>query len=189
MSGPASYLPTISALGLTCSSFFVAGGLTLSYVAVPSLLLAAPQSSNAYTPSSQLARQWRKVYFLGRAGGASCALLGASAYAYVAYYLPSNLETQKYLHAAAAVLSLLVIPFTATVMGPTNSTLMGRAYEGDAMKDLSSADVTEVGMPSTVGVKGMRTEDLLKKWAVLNATRSCILLLGVGCVLYAIGQN
>lgn len=49
-------------------------------------------------------------------------------------------------------------------MQPTNSLLVERAATGDAMKDVSEEDVTEVGMSKAQGFRGYRMEELLNCW-------------------------
>jgi len=191
MSTPTPYIFAATTLGIALSSCFAAGGLTLSYITVPSLLLpspSTPQLLKPYTPALQLARQWRSVFLTGRAAGIPCALGSAVLFAYTAYYLPENLQTPTYLYGTASALCISVIPYTLIVMESTNAALMDRAAEGDAIEELNVDDVTEVGMPAAAGVQGMRTEDLLRRWALLNTTRSCISLLGILCVAVAAFQ-
>jgi len=181
-----------TAVGITLSAFFVGGNLAGSKIAVPALLL--PSASNAATTSStkpttsnpQLARQWRYIYDNGKAVAIPIAIGSSLAYAYAGLQLPSALQTQRYLFIASATLAVLVMPYTLTAMNSTNTELLQRAEEGDGMKEVGDGHVTEVGMPTIKGVEGQRTEELIRRWALLNVGRAAIPMVGIGCAIAAL---
>jgi hypothetical protein len=63
---------------------------------------------------------------------------------------------------------------------------MERAAMGDAGKDVSEEDVTEVGMSKTRGLRGYRTEELLNRWGTLNYGRGAIQFIGIACAIAAL---
>jgi len=183
-----------TAVGIALSSCFVGMGLSLSYIVVPTVLLPASSTSTEGTTSSskpctstpQLARQWRAVYDLGKAAALPIIFGSALSYGYAAFQLPDTLQTQRYLFIASATLSLLIPPYTLTMMQTTNTVLMQRAEAADAMKEIGEDDVTEVGMPTASGLDGQRTEDLLKSWASLNVGRNALPVLSIACAITAL---
>ncbi|PYI16448.1 DUF1772-domain-containing protein [Aspergillus violaceofuscus CBS 115571] len=71
-------------------------------------------------------------------------------------------------YAAAAVLTVGVVPFTAVVMRGTDCELV-RLVEGEREREKGA------------GAEAERTSGLLKRWAVLNAVRSLLPLVGGLC--------
>jgi len=126
------------------------------------------------------------MYDLGKAAALPMICGSVLSYGYAAFQLPDTLETQRYLFIASATLSLLIPPYTLTIMQSTNTVLMQRAEEADAMKEISEDDVTEVGMPKASGVEGQGMEDLLRKWASLNVGRNALPILSIACAITAL---
>jgi hypothetical protein len=179
-------------VGITLSSSFVGANLGISYLAVPSLLLPAPQqsattsSANAATPSPNLARQWRYIYDRAMPVAIAGSLMTSASFIYAALQLTDIHPAQRNLLIAAGAIVVCVVPYTRALMQPTNSLLMERAAMGDAGKDVSEEDVTEVGMSKTRGLRGYRTEELLNRWGTLNYGRGAIQSIGIACAIAAL---
>ena len=112
-------------------------------------------------------------------------IVGATSYGVASFY-NKGLQLQQGLQAAAAVVFVTAIPYTLTVMASTNDELHTRAADADKMGEMKEGDMTEVVMPTTKGVEGMRTEDLLKHWATLNLGRAAIPGFSIACALFAV---
>lgn len=181
-----------TAVGITLSAFFIGGNLALSTVSIPALLL--PPTSDAKSTSksapstadAQLARQWCFTYDNAKAEAIPLIVGGALSLGYAAFLLPPFLAAQRYLYVSSATLFVLVMPYTLTVMHPTNLELMRRAADGEAVAEVQEGDVTGAGRLTTKGVKGQRTADLIRQWAMLNIGRASLPLLSIGCVVTAL---
>jgi len=179
-------------VGITLSSSFVSANLALSFLAIPSLLLPAPQqqattpSANTATPSPNLARQWRYIYDHAMPVAIAGSAMSTASFIYAALQLPHVHSEQRNLLIAAGAMAVFVVPYTLALMKPTNSLLMERAAMGDAMKDVNEEDVTEVGMSKAQGLRGYRTEELLKRWVTLNYGRAAIPSIGIACAIVAL---
>ncbi|KPI35265.1 uncharacterized protein AB675_3772 [Cyphellophora attinorum] len=166
MSANATALAT--AIGVASSSAFLSCGLTLSYLSIPSILLPAPPNTTpAQTKSlhDSAARSWQYLYDVGKKVGPAIGTVGAAAYIYAARNFPSAAKTERQLLYAAAVMNMLVGPFTIVVMARTNTEIYRRA---DAAKVGEDERVARKGKGS---IEGIETPELLKRWARLNAWR------------------
>jgi hypothetical protein len=179
-------------VGITLSSSFVSANLALSCIAIPSLLLPAPQksattsSANATTPSPNLARQWRYIYKHAMPVAIAGSVMSSASFIYAALQLPHVYSQQRNLLIVAGTMAVFVMPYTLVLMKPTNSLLMERAAMGDAMGDVNEEDVTEVGMSKAQGLRGYRTEELLNRWVALNYGRAAIPSIGIACAIAAL---
>jgi hypothetical protein len=179
-------------VGITLSSSFVSANLALSCIAIPSLLLPAPQnpattsSANAATPSPNLARQWRYIYEHAMPVAIAGSVMSSASFIYAALQLPHVYSQQRNLLIVAGTMAVFVMPYTLALMKPTNSLLMERAAMGDAMEDVNEEDVTEVGMSKAQGLRGYRTEELLNRWVALNYGRAAIPSIGIACAIAAL---
>ena len=118
-------------VGLTASSIFFGANLGMSFIFIPTLLLAAPpsasqaqlngentaslNSSSSERPAanpSHLARQWLAMYDIGKKAGPFFALLATGSWLYTALQVPAGFRTQQRLFAAASFLSIAILPFT-----------------------------------------------------------------------------
>jgi hypothetical protein len=181
-------------VGITLSSTFVGANLAISYLAVPSLLLAKPSKSatdpspKAATSSPQLAMQWRYIYDHAMPVAITGSVISSASFIYAAVQVPRSNSMQRNLFFAAASMAVFVVPYTLALMNPTNSVLMERAKTGDAMNEIGEGDVTEVGMPKAQGLNGYRTDQLLNRWAMLNYGRATIPIVGIFCAIAALLQ-
>lgn len=117
---------------------------SITLIGVPSAL-AVPQSS---------AEIWHGLFTHGMALMPKVGATVAAAYALAAYDTRSRGGNWAgYL--AAAGLAISIVPFTLAFMGPTNAALMGAAK--------GSTPLAQSGVA-----------ELVRKWAVLNATRSVL---------------
>lgn len=159
-----------SSLGLVMSGTFIGTSLTLSYMAVPSLLLSASSSSKEVklVVLDNAARSWQYIYDVGKLAGPVAGLIGSAAYLYAARALPAALATQKLLLYAAAVANVLVAPFTVAVMQRTNNELIRRANAAKAGK--REVEGRQAAKPGSI--ESYETPDLLQRWSKLNASRS-----------------
>jgi Domain of unknown function (DUF1772) len=177
-------------VGISLSSAFVGANLAISYLAVPSLLLPAPSkaASNPATPSAHLARQWRSIYSHAMPIAITGSAISSASFVYAALQVPGSQSMQRNLLFAAASMAVFVVPYTLTLMAPTNSVLMERAKAGDMMEDSGQGDATEVGMPKAQGLSGCQTEELLSRWVMLNYGRAAIPAIGIVCAIVALLQ-
>ena len=111
------------------------GVLTISYVSIPSLLLA---------PGSLGVQQWRKMYDRGKAAAPPLAMLSSAAFGYLAYRLSKTLnQTKGELYGLAAFSTLSIIPYTLLLMRDVNGKLMSKSDDPNAMGlDAIVANVT-----------------------------------------------
>lgn len=181
-------------VGMTLSSVFVGANLTISYLAVPSLVLPAPSkpvtnpSSTPTTSPPQLARQWRSIYSAAMPIAIAGSAISCTSFIYAALQVPMTHPTQRNLLFAAGSCAIFVMPYTIMLMAPTNSVLQERASAADAMEDFGEGDVTEVGMPKAQGLRGYRTVELINRWAMLNYGRAAIPAIGILCAMAALLQ-
>ncbi|RMJ28746.1 hypothetical protein PHISP_00391 [Aspergillus sp. HF37] len=124
-------------------------------------LLTVPAVLETTTEPGQLLRHWRRIFLNGHVKGPAICLTTTSLYAIAA--VGRYLTGDAWLVFAAAGLSTIgMVPFTLTLMQPTNSALF--RLEGDARKGSVAAwrDV----------------EQLVRKWNRLNAVRALFPLAG-----------
>lgn len=168
----ATYSSTFAAtsLGLVMSGTFIGTSLTLSYMGVPSLLVAASTSSKEARAAvlDNAARSWQYIYDVGKLAGPAAGFVGSAAYIFAARALPAALATQKQLLYAAAVANILVAPFTVVFMTRTNNELIRRANAAKAGK--LESEGRKMAKPGDV--ESYDTPDLLQRWSTLNAFRS-----------------
>ena len=199
MASPRTNFYIASTVGITLSSFFSGGNLVSIYIALPALLLPAPTSSKKKTGSStststakpatpgpQLARQWRVIYNKGKGSALPVIAVNCASFVFAALQLPESDYVQRRLFLAAAGMIVSAVPYTLIFMAKTNDLLFRRAEEGDAMTEVNEGDVTEVGMSKGQGLEGYRTEDLIRRWGVLNTVRAALPLVGIGFVVTAL---
>jgi hypothetical protein len=63
-------------VGITASTYLLGGNATIAFVAIPAVMEA---------PSPLAAKQWGKVYELGKTFGIGCTVIAAACIGYVAY--------------------------------------------------------------------------------------------------------
>lgn len=175
---------------LTGSFIGVSWGLT--YIALPGLLVSAPKPSapNAkpssslqpFTTSDHLARQYQKIFDIGAAVGPVLGVTSASSFIYASRLLPANATVPKSLLIAAAVLNVAIAPFTAIVVGRTNSELQRRSREASAGKDESLARKDA----KHGSVESYNTPELIEWWGFLNALRGWIQFGAFACAATAL---
>ena len=179
-------------IGITLSTGFVSVNLAISSLAVPTLLLPAPSKSdtNAFpkspTPSVHLARQWLFIYDHAKPVAIASSLISSASFIYAALQLPDSHSTQRNLFYASASLAVFVMPYTLTLMNPTNFALMERAEAGNAMTEVGEEHVKGLGMAKAQGLSGYRTDELLNRWSMLNYGRAAIPFVGIGCAIAAL---
>jgi hypothetical protein len=121
-------------VGITLSSSFVSANLGLSYLAVPSLLLPAPQqsattsSANAATPSPNLARQWRYIYDRAMPVAIAGSLMTSASFIYAALQLTDIHPAQRNLLIAAG--AIVVCADAADELSVNGAGGDGRRREG-----------------------------------------------------------
>jgi len=142
------------------------GGIAgLSNFTVPGLL-SAPVSGTL------LAQQWQTVFDLGKAAMPTLAVVSLASYAYTAYDRSKrHLYWTRY--AAAAALTISIVPFTLIFMNPTNQSLLQIASGGATAAVVDDDSVRA----------------LLTKWAGLNLIRSLLPLGGAVAGLWALVQE
>ena len=92
---------------------------------------------------------------------------------YLAYHFyqrdPKSSRWQLYLLAGAS--SLIILPFTILVIGPTNDKLLAKAAEASLLE--AKEKIAEVGLP-----KGESTKELVDLWSRLNIVRGLVMIGG-----------
>jgi len=172
-----------ASIGLALSSGFALTGISLSTQILPALYLqpSSPAANKegqqdgttAATPYSHSVRQWNIVYDYGKKTGPAVSLLAALSYITASFGLPNTLgerDVRFGLLVGAAVVQLMVVPYTLGIMGKTNKELIKRAGNS----------------PDTVYTGSAATKDILEKWGRLNLGRSIIPLLAAGCAISAL---
>lgn len=142
-------------VGITTSAY-VGGAITsLSFLAVPPLLLA---------PAPLAARQWRLLFEHGRVSAPPLAFLSALSFSYLSYKFYGTLNHAKAeLYALCSVLGIAIIPYTIVMMSGVNAKLSSKAENAEAVVLEMSA---EVAAP-----KGDSVNELLDLWATNNFAR------------------
>ena len=143
---------------LTLTHDIVGGTLCISYMFVPSLLLA---------PNSLIVRQWKKTFDIGKIAHPAIAIVSIVAYGYLAYEMKGTLNQHKAeLYGLCALLDLMIWPWTIIVMMPTNKKLFRKHEEAMAVQE--NEEITEVGLP-----KGQSSKELVDWWGTMNVVRAC----------------
>jgi len=190
-----------------------AGGMSsISLLAVPAFLPSASANSPGHSKSS--ARQFRTMYSIGLITQPPATILTSLAFFFLAhrhyYHLPLTLgkpfpanapaEWKLWLTGGMAVLA--VVPYTLLVLEPTSQAIL-KSAEGEqetiiGRKGLWSEEKKQPIQADDEGtiadacevVKGMgddgEVENLLVRWATLNAIRGFLPLVGAGIGLYAL---
>ncbi|KAL4959514.1 DUF1772 domain-containing protein [Aspergillus stella-maris] len=156
-------------VGLTGAAFLAGNISTYTLSAIPALQ-SSLSSSPAPSPAT-IARQWLAMYNTGKAQNPPIALLTASAFSYLAWTAHSGTsaavdvlspKNATWLYAAAAVVTVGIVPWTLAAMSSVNSTLAGVAEGVGANAEKRSDEVSE----------------LLSKWKVLNGVRGVFPFVG-----------
>ncbi|EPE28987.1 hypothetical protein GLAREA_00145 [Glarea lozoyensis ATCC 20868] len=137
---------TAQAIGLTGSAILAGASLVMSFINVPTFLLA---------PAPVLVKQWKHNFIAGRAALPLLSVISAGANFYLysrsAYTLPSYLF--------AGLTSVGIIPYTVVFMRGVNGRLMGMA-EG-----VEEGEMGRVGSLESV-------HELVDWWGVLQLGRT-----------------
>ena len=178
MPTPGSNALIATSVGISLSGTFIGTALTLSYIAVPSLLLPASSASkqSASTTYAHASQQWQFIYNLGSQLGPVASAIGSASYVYAATILPVAAVTQKQLLYAAAVANILVAPFTGAFMKRTNDELHRRADAATAGKDEAEGRTGA----AAGSIESYETPDLLQRWTRLNMVRSVFPIAAIG---------
>lgn len=142
------------------------GTLCISYLYIPSLLLAPPQT---------MIKQWQKSFDVGKIVHPGLSLLSSFAYGYIAYQWQGTLHQRAAeMYGVCIAANLAIWPWTIFVMMPTNKKLFKRFDEVTGSK--AGQDYTEPERP-----QGESTKELVQSWSRMNVIRGFMPL--VGCVL------
>lgn len=133
----------------------------------------------AIAPPSIAPKQWRTIFDIGISSAPKVALASSTSFAYAAYALSKQLPSSSkisasnpvYLMSAAAVTTVLIVPWTILMMLPTNDLLDAKVAAAEAKADIK---------------EDSELTDLLKKWAGLNGIRSVFPLIAAISGLWAI---
>ena len=187
---PPRFLLAMSA-SLALTGSFVGVSWSLTYIALPALLVSAPKPSapNAkpisslqpLTTSDHLSRQYQRIFDVGAAVGPVVGGLSAASFIYASRLLPASATVPKSLIIAAAVLNVAVAPFTKTIMARSNNELQRRSMEASAGKDESlGRKDAKAGT-----VESYNTPELIEWWGVLNAMRGWLQVGAFACATTA----
>ncbi|KAK7040909.1 hypothetical protein VNI00_009505 [Paramarasmius palmivorus] len=151
------------AVGILGSAFISGGILSLSWISVPVVLRPTPYHSSHYA-----AIQWADLYHRGAMTMPALAFLACSAYFFLSWNNGGN-----QLYATAGLLTIGIVPWTFATMMGTIGKLEAKIKLGEKAKE-------------TVAAKDYETEDLIKKWSLLNAVRGGFPLAGAVVGLFAL---
>ncbi|KAI9712989.1 MAG: hypothetical protein M1812_006737 [Candelaria pacifica] len=166
-----SVIRIAQAVGITSNAFLAGNLMTMSFYAVPTLLLA---------PTPLLLRQWRKMWNLGKRSNPPIAALGLLSNAYLAYKqynapLSTN-HPRGEMFAIAAFLSAWIVLYTPAFMLSTNGKLLEAAEDMEGFA---------VGEEVEAKEKKESTRQLVDKWGMLNLGRGAGPLVGALVGLWA----
>ncbi|OJK00162.1 hypothetical protein ASPACDRAFT_118139 [Aspergillus aculeatus ATCC 16872] len=182
---------TAQAIGFTGAAWLSGTIASQSLITIPALLSPDPDPD----PTHQIPRTsptalkiWKRISTASTTQNAPVAAGTAAAFVYLAWTVARAVEPPQLLqflsssssssyaspgrwYAAAAVLTVGVVPFTGVVMRGTDCELMRLVGEGEGTAAAEEKAEEEAE----------RTSGLLKRWAVLNAVRSLLPLVGGLC--------
>ncbi|MCJ1257721.1 hypothetical protein MMC24_005547 [Lignoscripta atroalba] len=163
----------VQTLGITSAAAASGGILAVSYLAIPSLLLA---------PSTLLVHQWRRIYERGVATAPPLAAMSSLSFAYLAYQSQasplSTDDSRAQLYALAALATLCIVPYTLVFMRSVNAKLLAKAGQtsiANLKEDIDEGAVLE----------GESVKELVDWWAVLNFGRGIFPMVGAVLGLFA----
>ncbi|EME79058.1 uncharacterized protein MYCFIDRAFT_34418 [Pseudocercospora fijiensis CIRAD86] len=104
------------ATAVTLGAFLSGAMMSLSAVMIPVVLQTNDQAD-------QLLKQWALLYHYGHIIMPSLAILTTSLYAYIAYSKRAVGHQDWSAYAKAGLTTIAIVPFTLTIMEPTNDTL------------------------------------------------------------------
>src|SRR5438045_4213503 len=102
-------------VGITATSAMAGASFAMSALVVPRIL---------ESPSPLLLRQWKHLFEIGRATMPPLSLLTTLAVSYLAYESKNNsaaLPHKWKLYLISSILNIGIIPYTLTIMLPTNN--------------------------------------------------------------------
>lgn len=124
-------------------------------------------------PSSTIAKQWRRLFEIGKSQAPPIAASVAVSFGYLAWSVRAGAPlfkktplSRSALFSTAAIMTVGIVPFTIIFMSGTNDALMKKAA-------------------ATSESSGEETADLVEKWATLNRLRSFLPLAGAFCGILA----
>lgn len=142
---------------------FPGGMLSISAFAVPSILLA---------PDSLVARQWKKVFDLGKASAPPIAAASALSFSFISYQWYGTLNQPKAeFYGLSAFLTICIVPYTLVLMRGVNGKLLSKAAQISTLKKDDEFDESQLP-------KGQSSKELVDLWATYNAVRSILPLAG-----------
>ncbi|KAK4193385.1 hypothetical protein QBC35DRAFT_458436 [Podospora australis] len=165
----------LEATTLLLSSLTTGLSLSFSVFLTPRLLEA---------PTPVMLTLWKNAYAQGKASLPTLTVATAAGYLYLALskFRVSNDLFRAKLYAAAALLSLGIVPYTYAVMLPTNNAL----HKKEAEINAKVAGKTGGKGPMVVTEAEERgAKALVDWWGVLNLGRSVLLGVGAGVGVYA----
>lgn len=137
---------------LTCSPGCM---MSISAVAVPVFLDTTPEPALLF-------QQWARTYHYGHQALPTLSVATCGLYAYLA--MKRRAAQQPWLaYAAAAIVTVVMVPFTWIVMVPTNNLLFRLTAESQTQPLISSMEAAR---------------ELVVKWTLMHATRSLTPLAG-----------
>ncbi|EEH16113.1 hypothetical protein PABG_06200 [Paracoccidioides brasiliensis Pb03] len=165
------------AVGLSGAAWLSGNIAAYSLNVCPALFSSAQENNLA---PSTVAKIWRNVYNLGYAQNPPVSMVTAAAFFYLSWatrsgtaMLHEKTGCTASLYSSAGILTLLIIPYTFTVMAGTNNGLIeqSKLVESEPVAKMMGAN--------------SETERLMRKWVVLNGVRGLIPLSGFVVGLYA----
>ena len=133
----------------------------------------------AQAPNTLLVREWHTTYSRGVAVAPALAIFSALNYLYLSYNLSFTLNHHKAeIYALAALATGSIAPFTLIIMKNVNGKLYGKVEES---KELDRSEE----MNETKAKKGEHSQELLKWWSILNASRGMLPFTGACLGIYA----
>ncbi|KAF2125645.1 hypothetical protein P153DRAFT_298963 [Dothidotthia symphoricarpi CBS 119687] len=155
-------------VGITASTYLLGATATLSFIAIPTVMLA---------PAPLAAKQWRSVYDRGILVGPPLSILSTLAIGYLAYNRDRS-STPFKLNVTAAAFLASFVPFTFFFIVPTNEALFAKEEQ------LASASLTDKNVEEGVA-EAETTHALIDKWGVVNLGRAALVAVASVCTVLA----
>jgi hypothetical protein len=151
----------VQTIGITASSWLAGQVASFSIFTIPRLL---------ESPTPLMLRQWKAMFYAGKSVGQPGGIVIALSYFYLAYAshtsssLPFTSNVNGISYAVSGLLSIGIVPYTLTVLMPTNLAIFKREEE------VSKAEKEGKSVQASAGEGS--AQDLLKRWAALNLGRA-----------------
>jgi hypothetical protein len=151
----------VQTVGITASSWLASQVASFSIFTISRLL---------ESPTPLMLRQWKGMFYAGKSVGQPGGIVIALSYFYLAYAshtssaVPFTSNFTSISYAVSGLLSIAIVPYTLTVLMPTNLAIFKLEEE------VSRAEKEGKSVQASAGEETAQV--LLKRWAALNLGRA-----------------